>query len=117
MAFPAADAITEDCSVRLLTVWIINALALLLTAYLLRGIHANGFGSMLIAVLVPDLVNTLIHPILMTLILPMTLLTFGLFIFIINILLFLFVGNLLVDSQMAGFGAAPPSSILYNVIS
>ncbi|AJW43786.1 MULTISPECIES: phage holin family protein [Ralstonia] len=102
---------------RLLAVWIINALALLLVAYLLTGIHVNGFGSALIAALVLGLVNTLIRPILVILTLPVTLLTLGLFIFVINALLFLFVGNLLAGFQVASFGAALLGSILYSVIS
>ncbi len=102
---------------RLLAVWVINALALLLVAYLLTGIHVNGFGSALIAALVLGLVNTLIRPILVILTLPVTLLTLGLFIFIINALLFLFVGNLLAGFQVASFGAALLGSILYSVIS
>ena len=65
---------------RLLAVWVINALALLLVAYLLKGIHVNGFGSALIAALVLGLVNTLIRPILVILTLPVTLLTLGLFV-------------------------------------
>ena len=102
---------------RLLAVWIINALALLLVAYLLTGIHVNGFGSALIAALVLGLINTLIRPILVILTLPVTLLTLGLFIFVINALLFLFVGNLLAGFQVASFGAALLGSILYSVIS
>ena len=102
---------------RLLAVWVINALALLLVAYLLKGIHVNGFGSALIAALVLGLVNTLIRPILVILTLPVTLLTLGLFIFIIIALLFLFVGNLLSGFQVASFGAALLGSILYSVIS
>lgn len=102
---------------RLLAVWVINALALLLVAYLLTGIHINGFGSALIAALVLGLVNTLIRPILVILTLPVTLLTLGLFIFVINALLFLFVGNLLSGFQVASFGAALLGSILYSVIS
>ena len=102
---------------RLLAVWVINALALLLVAYLLKGIHVNGFGSALIAALVLGLVNTLIRPILVILTLPVTLLTLGLFIFIMNALLFLFGGNLLWGFQVASFGAALLGSILYSVIS
>ncbi|KHK57191.1 membrane protein [Ralstonia sp. A12] len=102
---------------RLLAVWVINALALLLVAYLLKGIHVNGFGSALIAALVLGLVNTLIRPILVILTLPVTLLTLGLFIFILNALLFMFVGNLLAGFQVASFGAALLGSILYSVIS
>ncbi|CAH0446468.1 hypothetical protein LMG10661_02547 [Ralstonia syzygii subsp. syzygii] len=102
---------------RLLAVWVINALALFLVAYLLLGIHLNGFGSALIAALVLGLVNTLVRPILVILTLPVTILTLGLFIFIINALLFLFVGNLLAGFHVDTFGAALLGSLLYSVIS
>lgn len=102
---------------RLLAVWVINALALLLVAYLLNGIHVSGFTSVLIAALVLGLVNTLIRPILVILTLPVTILTLGLFIFIINALLFMFVGNVLAGFHVAGFGAALLGSVLYSVIS
>lgn len=102
---------------RLLAVWVINALALFLVAYLLHGIHLNGFGSALIAALVLGLVNTLVRPILVILTLPVTILTLGLFIFIINALLFLFVGNLLAGFHVDTFSAALLGSLLYSVIS
>ena len=102
---------------RLLAVWVINALALLLVAYLLKGIHVAGFTSALIAALVLGLVNTLIRPMLVILTLPVTILTLGLFIFIINALLFMFVGNVLSGFQVASFGSALLGSVLYSVIS
>lgn len=102
---------------RLLAVWIINALTLFLVSYLIDGIELRGFGSAMIAALVLGLVNTLIRPILVLLTLPVTLLTLGLFIFVINALLFLFVGNLLAGFVVTGFWTALLGSVLYSVIS
>jgi putative membrane protein len=102
---------------RLLIVWLINALALFVLPYILSSIHLKNFTSALIAAAVLGLVNAIIRPILVILTLPVTILTLGLFIFIINALLFLFVGNLLNGFTVDGFGAALIGSILYSVIS
>lgn len=102
---------------RLLIVWLINAVALFVLPYVLSGIQINGFGAAMIAALLLGLVNTLIRPVLVILTLPVTVLTLGLFIFIINALLFLFVGKLLSGFVVDSFGTALLGSILYSVIS
>ncbi|MBP0624547.1 MULTISPECIES: phage holin family protein [Cupriavidus] len=102
---------------RLLVVWIINAVSLFVLPYIIPSIHIKSFGSAMLAALVLGLVNTLIRPILVILTLPVTLLTLGLFIFVINALLFLFVGNLLSGFTVDGFWAALLGSVLYSVIS
>ena len=73
---------------KLLLVWLINAVALVAVAYLLPGIEVSNFVTALIAALVLGLVNAVIRPILILLTLPVTLLTLGLFIFVINGLMF-----------------------------
>ncbi|HVL10795.1 phage holin family protein [Imbroritus primus] len=102
---------------RLLIVWLINAVALFVLPYVLSGIQIKGFGSAMIAALVLGLVNALIRPILVILTLPVTVLTLGLFIFVINALLFLFVGKLLSGFMVDSFGTALLGSILYSIIS
>jgi len=102
---------------RLLIVWLINAVSLFVLPYILTSIQVRSFGAAMIAAAVLALVNTLIRPILVILTLPVTLLTLGLFIFVINALLFLFVGNLLSGFRVDSFGAALIGSILYSVIS
>lgn len=102
---------------RLLIVWLINAVALLAVPYVIPSISVDSFGTALIAALVLGLVNTIIRPILVLLTLPATLLTLGLFIFVINGLLFLFVGNLLSGFHVNGFWAGVFGSIVYSVIS
>jgi putative membrane protein len=102
---------------RLVLIWILNAVALIAVAYLLPAIHVAGFGSALIAALLLGLVNTLIRPVLVLLTLPVTLLTLGLFILVINGLLFWFVGSVLQGFTVDGFWAAVLGAILYSVIS
>ena len=77
---------------RILLVWLINALALLTVAYVMPSIHVDSFGAALVAAVVLGLVNAVIRPILVLLTLPATIMTLGLFIFVINGLLFWLVG-------------------------
>ena len=102
---------------RLLVVWLINALALLTVAYVLPGIAVADFGTAMIAAVVLGLVNAIIRPILILLTLPATILTLGLFIFVINGLLFWMVGNWLQGFSVAGFWWGFFGAIVYSLIS
>ena len=102
---------------RLLLVWLINALALLALPFLVSSISVESFGTALIAALVLGLVNTFIRPLLVLLTLPATLLTLGLFIFVINALLFWAVGSWVQGFHVAGFWSAFLGAILYSIIS
>ncbi|CAB3637197.1 MULTISPECIES: phage holin family protein [Achromobacter] len=101
----------------LILVWILNAVALLVVAYLLPGITVASFGSALIAALVLGLVNMLVKPVLVLLTLPITIVTLGLFLIVINALLFWFVGSVLKGFQVNGFWWAVGGAILYSIIS
>ena len=102
---------------KLLVVWLINALALLALPYLVPSIQVNGFATALVAALVLGLVNTLIRPVLVILTLPATILTLGLFIFVINGLLFWLVASFLEGFRVAGFWSAVLGAIVYALIS
>lgn len=102
---------------RLLLVWLINALALLALPYVVPSIRVDGFVTAVIAALVLGLVNTLIRPVLVLLTLPATVLTLGLFIFVINGLLFWMVASFLDGFHVAGFWSAVLGAIVYALIS
>ena len=102
---------------KLLTIWIINAAALLALPYLFSSIQIKGVYVALITALVLGLVNTLIRPILVLLTLPISILTLGLFILVINGLLFWFVASFIDGFQVAGFGAAFWGALVYSLIS
>ena len=97
--------------------WFINALALMLVAYLYSGVQVNGIIEALIAALVLGLVNALIRPILVVLTLPVTILTLGLFIFVINAFLFWFVAEVVKGFAVSGFMGALIGSLMFSVIT
>jgi putative membrane protein len=103
--------------IKLLVVWLINALALIAVAYLMPGIAVSSFGAALVAALVLGLVNAVVRPVLVLLTLPVTILTLGLFIFVLNGLLFWMVGSWLEGFHVAGFWSAVFGAIVFSIIS
>jgi len=102
---------------RLLLVWLINAVALIAVAYLMPSIAVASFGTALVAALVLGLINAVVRPVLVLLTLPVTILTLGLFIFVLNGLLFWMVGNWLQGFTVAGFWAGVFGAILFSLVS
>jgi len=102
---------------KLLLVWLLNALALIAVAYLVPNIHVADFVTALIAALVIGLVNMLIKPILVILTLPITILTLGLFILVINGVLFYAVGNWLQGFEVRTLMAGMIGALVYSVLS
>ncbi len=81
---------------------IINALVLLLAAYLLNGVEVTSFYAALITAIVLGLVNAVIRPVLILLTLPINILTLGLFTLVINGLLILFVASFIDGFSVSG---------------
>ena len=102
---------------RLLAVWLINAIALLALPYVVPSIHIDGFATALGAALVLGLINAVIRPVLLLLTLPVTLLTLGLFIFVINGMMFLLATWFLDGFVVGGIWAGILGSIVYSAIS
>ena len=102
---------------RLLLVWLINALSLLAVPYVLSSVSIAGFYTALITALVLGLLNTLIRPLLVLVTLPITILTLGLFTLVINALLFWFVASFVDGFHVAGFWSAFGGALAYSVIS
>lgn len=103
--------------IRLLTRWVLFALALLFTAWIVPGISFANFQTALLAAFVMGLVNLFIRPIILILTLPLNLLTLGLLTFIINALMFLLVAKIVAGFIITGFLAALLGSILLSIIS
>ena len=102
---------------KILLLWMINAISLLAVAYLMPSIVVNSFWAALGAALLLGLVNAVIRPVLILLTLPATLLTLGLFIFVINGLLFWFAGSVLKGFEVSGFWVGVAGALLYSIFS
>lgn len=101
----------------LLLLWLLNAVALLIVAWILPGIVVSSFGSALIAALVLGLLNAAVKPLLILLTLPLTVVTLGLFLLVINALVFWLAGSILRGFQVDGFWWALIGAIVYSLVS
>jgi len=101
----------------MLLVWILNAVALLVVAYILPGIAVASFWSAMWAALVLGLINMLVKPLFVLLTLPITIVTVGLFLFVINALMFWLAGSLFKGFRVDGFWWAVGGALLYSLIS
>jgi putative membrane protein len=103
---------------RLIWDWGIAAVAVALTAGLLSGVHIDGgFGALLLIALVWGLVNAIIGPIARLLSLPLTLITFGLFVFVVNGLLFLLTSAIVSRLHVDNFGWAILGAIVISFVT
>jgi len=77
---------------------LLSALAVVLLANLLGGVQVDSYITAIIVAIVLSLLNFIVKPVLIILTLPVTILTFGLFLLIINAIIIL-----LADQLVAGF--------------
>lgn len=101
---------------RMLVHWILNAIALLVVAHLVRGFVVSDFVSALIAVIVIGLLNATLGLLLKIITLPLGILTFGLFFLVINALVLKFASGFVPGFQVQTFGAAFWGALVLAVI-
>ena len=96
---------------------IIAAVALWLADWLIAGIEADGWVTLLLAGLLLGLVNAFVRPVVTILTLPVTILTLGLFLLVVNAAMIGLVGWLLPGLTVAGFWPAIFAAIVTGVVS
>ncbi|ADC49146.1 hypothetical protein BpOF4_05420 [Alkalihalophilus pseudofirmus OF4] len=96
---------------------VINAVILLLIAYVFDGFELSGFLAAIVASVLLSIVNAIVKPILVVLTLPITILTLGLFLFVVSALTLMLTAALMGDAFVInGFGMALLASILIALI-
>ncbi|MBB5324291.1 putative membrane protein [Anoxybacillus tepidamans] len=94
---------------------VVNAVLLLALAGYFDSIHLSGIGAALFASLLLSLLNTFVKPIVILMTLPVTVLTFGLFLFVINAFTLLMTSWLMGEAfTIDGFGAALLASLVLS---
>jgi putative membrane protein len=104
--------------------WIIHALSLYIVAHILPGFYIQNFWVALKASLAIALLHMFVKPVLIILTLPITLITFGLFVFVINTVILLlasfFIRGFVIDgfwtACFGGFVISIVSSIMYSFV-
>lgn len=96
---------------------VVTAALLLLVANLVRGVHVQGWGPAILGALALGLVNAFVRPLMVLLTLPLTVLTFGLFLLVVNALMLWLVAALVPGIRVQGFGAALVGSLLLTLLN
>lgn len=102
---------------KFLAKFLINAVAILITAYLLEGIYMSGVGMAIVVAIVLGIINILLKPILVILTLPVTVLTLGLFLLVINALMIMLTAWLVPGFAVDNFWWALLFSIVLAIIN
>jgi len=89
----------------------------MLCAYLLPGVHVEHYGYALLAALVLSGANLIIRPLLILLTLPVTLITFGIFLLVINAVVIMIVSAVSPGFSVDGFWWALLFSLLLSVFN
>lgn len=97
--------------------WMITSLSLWASSYVFSGIKFDSTKSLVISALLLGFANAIVKPMLVLLTLPLTLVTFGLFLLVINALMIQLVAGLVKGFTVSGFWTAFFASILISLLS
>jgi putative membrane protein len=100
-----------------LTHWAITALSLWVASYIFSGLKFDSTSSLVVSALLLGFANAIVKPLLIVLTLPLTLLTFGLFLLVINALMIQLVAALVRGFKVSGFWTAFFASIFIALLS
>ncbi len=96
----------------LLLRWILFALAVIFTAWLVPGISVDNFQSAMLVTVIIALINIFVRPLIVFITLPINILTLGIFTLVINSLLLMLAGYLSPGFEVNGFLSAFLGSIV-----
>ncbi len=96
---------------------VVTSLLVLLVAKMVSGIEVENWGSAVMVALVLGLVNALVRPLMVFLTLPITNLTFGLFLLVINAAMLWLAASIVPGVKVKGFGPAFLGALLLSVFN
>jgi len=97
--------------------WLLSAIALLITAYVVPGFKVKNFSAALVACAIIGLANVVIRPFLLFLTLPLTILTLGLFTFVVNAIILRICAHVLRDFSIQGWFSAILGAVILSFVN
>ena len=97
--------------------WAITALSLWVASHVFKGIKFASTPALVVSALLLGFANAIVKPLLIVLTLPLTFLTFGLFLLVINALMVLLVAKLVRGFTVSSFWTAFFASIFIALLS
>ncbi len=96
---------------------VLTAALLLLVANMVTGLEIESWGAAFVVAVLLGLINAVVRPLMIALTVPITVLTFGLFLFIINALMLWMAAAIAPGVKVNGFGAAFFGSLLLTILN
>ncbi|MFO7586584.1 MAG: phage holin family protein [Gemmatimonadota bacterium] len=96
---------------------LLSAALLLAVSHMVEGFEVRSFGSALGAALVLGIVNAILRPIVLFVSLPITIVTFGLFLLVVNALMLMVAGAIVPGIKLRGFGPAFWGALLLSILN
>ena len=97
--------------------FLLSGVAVLLTAYLLPGVHVEHYGYALLVAALVSIANVIVRPVLIILTIPITILTLGLFLLVINAAIILLVDYFIPGFNVDGFWWALAFSLILSIFN
>ncbi len=102
---------------RLILKLLVSSLAVFFGAYILNGVDLDGFPTAILVALLIGFLNAFLRPILVILTIPITIITFGLFLLAINAAIILLADYALDGFTVDSFFTAVVFSLIVSVIT
>lgn len=102
---------------KMLAVWLLSAVTLIITAYVVPGFKVHSFGGALWASIIIGVLNMFIRPLLLFFALPINFLTLGLFTFVVNAVILKMAAGMLDGFDIDTWGAAIVGAIVLAAVN
>src|SRR5215510_12099439 len=97
--------------------WAVSAVALWLTSSVVGGVQVRGVGSLLLAAAMIGVINAFVRPVVLLLTLPLSILTFGLFVLVVNAAMLALASAFVPGFEVHGFWSALWGWLLLSVFT
>ncbi len=96
---------------------IVSSLAIIISAYLLPGVHVDGILTAVLVAVVLAFLNSIVKPLMVILTIPFTIFSFGLFLLVINAFIIIIADKLIDGFEVKGFWWALVFSLVLSFIT
>ncbi len=101
----------------LLIQWIVSAASLLIVSYIIPGFVVDGIGNALLAAVIIGLINATIGLFLKIITIPLSILTFGIFLLVVNALMLMLASSISPGFHVSGFWTAFFGAVVLAIVS
>ncbi|WP_077307579.1 phage holin family protein [Terribacillus halophilus] len=97
---------------------LLNGVSLIIVAHLFDAFYLDGYWTAILASFILSILNLIVRPVLVVLTLPLTAVTFGLFLFVINAITLMITQGLIGEAFVIdGFGTAIIAAIILALLN